>query len=105
MNWIEVPAGAYKLVSENARRSHCQLEFHVRYIRPDSYRQSLLTYFGYLDMTVSYRMHPKDTGLRLHPYAFSALTSNAQAEKEYFLKLKRTQSFRLPIWSLIKVCL
>jgi hypothetical protein len=31
MNWIEVPAGRYKILSEG-KRSHCQLEISVRYV-------------------------------------------------------------------------
>ena len=30
MNWIEVPAGKYKLLAANNKRSHCQLEFTFR---------------------------------------------------------------------------
>lgn len=32
MNWIEVPAGKYKLVPEDERRSKCQIEINMRYI-------------------------------------------------------------------------
>lgn len=31
MNWIEVPAGKYKIVPPGSKRSTCQLEFDVRY--------------------------------------------------------------------------
>ncbi|RDB23547.1 DNA polymerase delta catalytic subunit [Hypsizygus marmoreus] len=31
MNWIEVPAGKYSIVSDAGKRSHCQLEINVRY--------------------------------------------------------------------------
>ncbi|KAH8116379.1 DNA polymerase family B-domain-containing protein [Phellopilus nigrolimitatus] len=31
MNWIEVPAGKYKLLSPDKKRSLCQLEFNVRW--------------------------------------------------------------------------
>lgn len=31
MNWIEIPAGKYKLLSEEAKRSTCQIELNVRY--------------------------------------------------------------------------
>ncbi|KAI5122485.1 hypothetical protein M0805_001394 [Coniferiporia weirii] len=31
MNWIEVPAGKYKLLPPDKKRSHCQLEFNVRW--------------------------------------------------------------------------
>lgn len=31
MNWIEVPAGAYKLLEGNSKKSSCQIEFTVRY--------------------------------------------------------------------------
>ncbi|KAF9221377.1 hypothetical protein BS17DRAFT_785295 [Gyrodon lividus] len=31
MNWIEIPAGKYKLLSEEARRSTCQIELNVRW--------------------------------------------------------------------------
>ncbi|KAF5362060.1 hypothetical protein D9756_002601 [Leucocoprinus leucothites] len=31
MNWIEVPAGKYKLVQESQKRSLCQIELHMRY--------------------------------------------------------------------------
>ncbi|TFK39414.1 DNA polymerase family B-domain-containing protein [Crucibulum laeve] len=31
MNWIEVPAGKYKLLSGQSKRSHCQIEFRVRW--------------------------------------------------------------------------
>lgn len=30
MNWIEIPAGKYKLLSEEAKRSMCQIELNVR---------------------------------------------------------------------------
>lgn len=30
MNWIEVPAGSYKLTPESKKRSHCQIELSVR---------------------------------------------------------------------------
>lgn len=30
MNWIEIPAGRYKLLSEEAKRSTCQIELNVR---------------------------------------------------------------------------
>jgi hypothetical protein len=32
MNWIEVPAGKYNLLSESARRSLCQIEISMRYV-------------------------------------------------------------------------
>lgn len=32
MNWIEVPAGKYNLLSDKAKRSHCQIEFSVRWV-------------------------------------------------------------------------
>lgn len=32
MNWIEVPAGKYKIFSESARRSQCQIEITMRYV-------------------------------------------------------------------------
>ncbi|KAF9462946.1 delta DNA polymerase [Collybia nuda] len=31
MNWIEVPAGKYHVVSDIGKRSHCQIEISVRY--------------------------------------------------------------------------
>ena len=31
MNWIEIPAGKYKLLSEEAKRTTCQIEVNVRY--------------------------------------------------------------------------
>lgn len=31
MNWIEVPAGKYRLVTGKDKRSHCQIELHMRY--------------------------------------------------------------------------
>ncbi|KAH7929130.1 hypothetical protein BV22DRAFT_1081793 [Leucogyrophana mollusca] len=31
MNWIEVPAGKYKLISEENKQSACQIELHVRW--------------------------------------------------------------------------
>lgn len=31
MNWIEVPAGKYKFVPEDKRRSKCQIEINMRY--------------------------------------------------------------------------
>ncbi|KAK2465669.1 hypothetical protein APHAL10511_002213 [Amanita phalloides] len=31
MNWIQVPAGKYKIVSEKSKKSHCQLEITMRY--------------------------------------------------------------------------
>ncbi|KAH0836609.1 hypothetical protein J3R83DRAFT_8309 [Lanmaoa asiatica] len=31
MNWIEIPAGKYKLISEEAKRSTCQIELNVRW--------------------------------------------------------------------------
>lgn len=31
MNWIEVPAGKYKIVPQGNKRSTCQLEIDVRY--------------------------------------------------------------------------
>ncbi|KAH0582948.1 DNA-directed DNA polymerase delta [Termitomyces sp. 'cryptogamus'] len=31
MNWIEVPAGKYHLLSGEKKRSHCQIEFNVRW--------------------------------------------------------------------------
>lgn len=31
MNWIEIPPGRYRLVSEEARESTCQIELDVRY--------------------------------------------------------------------------
>lgn len=30
MNWIEIPAGQYKLVSEKDKKSTCQIELKVR---------------------------------------------------------------------------
>lgn len=32
MNWIEIPAGRYKLLSEEAKRSACQIELNVKYV-------------------------------------------------------------------------
>ncbi|KIM44857.1 hypothetical protein M413DRAFT_442827 [Hebeloma cylindrosporum] len=32
MNWIEVPAGKYKIVPPRSKRSTCQLEINVRYV-------------------------------------------------------------------------
>jgi len=29
MNWIEIPAGKYKLVSKEAKKSTCQIELRV----------------------------------------------------------------------------
>lgn len=31
MNWIEVPAGKYKLLTGKNKKSHCQIELNVRY--------------------------------------------------------------------------
>ncbi|TFY53620.1 hypothetical protein EVJ58_g9353 [Rhodofomes roseus] len=33
MNWIEVPAGSYKLTPESKKKSHCQIELSVRWDR------------------------------------------------------------------------
>ena len=33
MNWIEVPAGKYRLLPEDKKRSLCQIELNVRYAR------------------------------------------------------------------------
>lgn len=30
MNWIEVPAGKYKMVEGKDKKSHCQIELAVR---------------------------------------------------------------------------
>jgi DNA polymerase delta subunit 1 len=30
MNWIEIPAGQYKLVSEKDKKSTCQIELKVK---------------------------------------------------------------------------
>lgn len=32
MNWIEVPAGKYKLITGQQKRSQCQIELHMRYL-------------------------------------------------------------------------
>lgn len=32
MNWIEVPAGKYKLVTGKKKRSQCQIELSVRFV-------------------------------------------------------------------------
>jgi hypothetical protein len=34
MNWIEVPAGRYKIQADNAKRSQCQIEIAMRYVTP-----------------------------------------------------------------------
>ncbi|KAJ3576454.1 hypothetical protein NP233_g410 [Leucocoprinus birnbaumii] len=31
MNWIEVPAGQYRLIQGQSKRSNCQIELHMRY--------------------------------------------------------------------------
>ena len=31
--WVELPAGAYSLVPQQSRSSHCQIEAHVHYSR------------------------------------------------------------------------
>jgi DNA polymerase delta subunit 1 len=31
MNWIEIPAGKYKLLNGKAKKSSCQIELLVRY--------------------------------------------------------------------------
>lgn len=33
MNWIEIPAGKYRLLPEDKKRSLCQIELNVRYAR------------------------------------------------------------------------
>ena len=32
MNWIEIPAGRYKLLTGANKKSFCQIEFSVRYV-------------------------------------------------------------------------
>jgi hypothetical protein len=32
MNWIEVPAGKYNIVSDAGKRSYCQIEISVRFV-------------------------------------------------------------------------
>ena len=32
MNWIEVPAGKYHLLTHDKKKSHCQIELSVRYV-------------------------------------------------------------------------
>lgn len=32
MNWIEVPAGKYHVMSDNGKRSGCQIEFSMRFV-------------------------------------------------------------------------
>jgi len=31
-NWIELPAGAYRLTAPDERKSHCQIEVDVAYV-------------------------------------------------------------------------
>ena len=33
MNWIEIPAGKYNLTPKEKKRSHCQIELNVRYVK------------------------------------------------------------------------
>lgn len=42
MNWIEVPAGKYNILSDNAKRSHCQIEFSVRWVHSSRIALALL---------------------------------------------------------------
>jgi DNA polymerase delta subunit 1 len=46
MNWIEVPAGKYKLISDKNKRSHCQLELSMRFVRVFATPFNELTCFG-----------------------------------------------------------
>lgn len=55
MNWIEVPAGRYKLLSNDKKRSQCQLEFNVRLVRGDlKLTDSKSSFFSRWDQFISH---------------------------------------------------
>lgn len=58
MNWIEVPAGKYKIRADKNKRSHCQIEIEFRWDNPSSLQAKieLTSYYRY-DAFIS---HPPD---------------------------------------------
>ena len=87
MNWIEVPAGKYSLLSETAKRSLCQIEISVRYV---SFYTSKATTNGGTGTTHSSRTRLRMLGHTLPLCGFLASISNALVGKAYFPKLKWT---------------
>jgi DNA polymerase delta subunit 1 len=55
MNWIEVPAGKYRLVSEKNKSSHCQLEITMRFVLvfPTAFKE-LICYENRYDAFISH---------------------------------------------------
>lgn len=43
MNWVEVPAGKYKILQDKDKKSHCQLEIAVRSASSHDYIRRCLT--------------------------------------------------------------
>ena len=63
MNWIEIPAGKYNLIPKEKKRSHCQIELSVRYVKIIT---GPLVLDNLSDMIISYHICRKGTGLKLH---------------------------------------
>jgi hypothetical protein len=81
MNWIEVPAGKYKILSPSGRKSHCQIEISMGFALCLSCTCKTLLLRTIIDVMILSRMHLKENGKKLHHYGSSVLISNVLAEK------------------------
>lgn len=54
MNWIEVPAGKYKLLGEGKKRSHCQIEIQVKSVGVSSSFTCIHSYLCRWDCFISH---------------------------------------------------
>ena len=100
MNWIEVPAGKYKITPENKKRSSCQLEISFRSV---FVYVNLFTSEQYLDTMHLYLMLPRATGPRSHHYEFLVSILNALVGRVFSQRRLLIRSSKLPTWLQDKV--
>jgi len=104
MNWIEVPAGKYKIIPEAQKRSTCQLEINVRWGRLLCTFGKRITQSFFADMTHSNHTLRRVTGQKSHPYESLASILNVLEGKVFSQKRLLIQSFKLRTWLPVKVC-
>lgn len=84
MNWVEVPAGKYKIVKQN-NKSHCQLEIIMRLVDAIKSLPRLI----WLATMLLFLILPKENGLRWHHYGFLVLILNVQVARVSFRRPPR----------------
>jgi hypothetical protein len=97
MNWIEVPAGKYKVTPPEKKRSSCQLEITFRY---DTYYARLASLSSNIDLVMmpSYLIHQKAIGQKLRRYEFSVSISSVLVGRASFPTHLWIPLFKLQTW-------